>query len=270
MGLVVVRPVDPARADDPDRRLAKPEHGPDLHRRGVGPKQHAARPDAVAERGLLQVEGVLHVAGGVVGRDVERLEVVGVELDLGPARHRVAEPAEDGGDLLGGAGDGVAVAARPLRAPRERDIDGASPELRLERPRLEPRPPLPEQPLDLVAHPVGDLTDLGAHLGDELPHASEHLRQLALLAQEADPEVLEGLVVDRGADGTAGARRQRLELLDEVGHGPRPGRSSPPRRSRRGAPPPDRPGPCGRAPRRPCAAPRPAASRWCHSAGRPR
>jgi len=44
-------------------------------------------------------EGVLRVARGVVGREVERLEVVEVGLNLGPERGGVAEPLEDHDDL---------------------------------------------------------------------------------------------------------------------------------------------------------------------------
>ena len=86
---VGVPAVHAARADDPHRRLL-PLHGPDLHRRGVRPQEHLAA----------HVEGVLHVAGGVVLRDVEGLEVVVVELDLGPLGDREAHAREHVDDLV--------------------------------------------------------------------------------------------------------------------------------------------------------------------------
>ena len=89
---VRVAAVDLARRDDAHRRLLR-EHRAHLHRRGVGAQQHrAARPDG----GLVDVEGVLHVARGVVRRDVERLEVVVVELDLRALGDLEAQPREDG------------------------------------------------------------------------------------------------------------------------------------------------------------------------------
>src|SRR5436190_58224 len=64
-------------------------HGPDLHRRGVGSEHHilvAAQP---------HVQGVLHGARRVRGRDVERLEVVPVVLDLRTFGDAVSEAGED-------------------------------------------------------------------------------------------------------------------------------------------------------------------------------
>jgi hypothetical protein len=57
--------------------------------------------------GRIAAEGVLHVARGVVARDVQRLEVVPVELDLGTVEHleahggeQVLEFAHDLGDRM--------------------------------------------------------------------------------------------------------------------------------------------------------------------------
>src|SRR5690242_9993821 len=83
--LVAVRA--PGR-DDVDGRLVR-FHRADLHRRGVGSQQHllvAAQP---------YVQGVLHGARRVRGRDVERLEVVPVVLDLRTFGDAVSEPGED-------------------------------------------------------------------------------------------------------------------------------------------------------------------------------
>ena len=45
--------------------------------------------------GAREVERVLHVAGGMVRRHVERFEVVVVVLDLGAFEHLIAEARED-------------------------------------------------------------------------------------------------------------------------------------------------------------------------------
>ena len=51
-------------------------------------------------RSAADVERVLHVARGMVVGEVERGEVVVVRLDLGPLRHREAQPLEDLDDLV--------------------------------------------------------------------------------------------------------------------------------------------------------------------------
>ena len=93
--------VDATGRDEAERRRA-PRHRPDLHRRGVG-AQHVPAVDE---------EGVLHVARRVIGRDVERLEVVPLGLDLGTFLDREAEPGEEADDVALDLRDRVQVAAR--------------------------------------------------------------------------------------------------------------------------------------------------------------
>src|SRR5262247_420140 len=78
-----------AWADDAHGRTLR-LHGADLYGRGVG-AQHGVGG---------HVEGVLHVARGMVIGKIERAEVVVVGLHLGPLRHGEAEPLEDGDDLF--------------------------------------------------------------------------------------------------------------------------------------------------------------------------
>ena len=61
-------------------------------------------------RAVGQVEVVERVARRVRRRDVQGLEVVADVLDLGPARHGEAEPAEEVDQLVGRLGQGMAVA----------------------------------------------------------------------------------------------------------------------------------------------------------------
>ncbi len=65
---------------------------------------------ATEEFAVFEVEGVLFVAGGVVGWGVERVEVVEDGFDVGAVGNGEAEGLEDGGDALGDLGDGVAGA----------------------------------------------------------------------------------------------------------------------------------------------------------------
>ena len=108
-GVGGVAAVHPARHDRVDRRLLRLHH-PDLHRRGVGAQQHRL---GLAE---VDVERVPHAAGRVGGRDVERLEVVPVGLDLGTLGHGEAHADEDVLEPVPGLGDEVEV-------PRSRRVD---------------------------------------------------------------------------------------------------------------------------------------------------
>ena len=96
-------------------------HGADLHGRGVGAQQQA-----VALRALLLIgdeERVLGVARGMVGRKVERLEVVVIAFDLGAFGDGVAHLDEDRDQFVQGAQDGMAHAQRTLDAG-QRDVEG--------------------------------------------------------------------------------------------------------------------------------------------------
>ena len=65
----------------------------------------------------LQVEGVEHLPGRMLGRDVERLEIVPVVLDVRAFGHGEAHVGEDRDDLLGGLADRVDAALAAARAP---------------------------------------------------------------------------------------------------------------------------------------------------------
>src|ERR1700682_1615837 len=100
----------------------------DLHRGGVGAQQPPVR----------KIERVGHGARRMVGRDVERGEVVEVVLDLRPLRHLAARTAEDRLDPQPGARHGMErTACGP--ASRQRDVEPAGGERALD--------PLPFEPL---------------------------------------------------------------------------------------------------------------------------
>ena len=102
-------------------------HVADLHRRGVRPQQRPHQRRAVAgdrRQRLRQVQRVLHVARGMLGRHVQRVEVVPVVLDLGAFDDREAHAREDLLDPLAHDGQRMAMAeARP--AAGQRDVDAA-------------------------------------------------------------------------------------------------------------------------------------------------
>ena len=94
VGDVAVAPVGAAGRDDPERRLAG-QHGADLHRARVGAQQQ--RPAVLLG---LEVEGVEHLPGRMLRRDVERLEIVPVVLDVRTFGDGEAHVGEDRDDLL--------------------------------------------------------------------------------------------------------------------------------------------------------------------------
>src|SRR3546814_6492308 len=72
---------------------------------------------------IAEVKGVVHRARRVVRREVQRLEVVPVVLDLRAVGQLVAQAAEDVGDALDRAADRMQAAARGVAAG-QRDVDG--------------------------------------------------------------------------------------------------------------------------------------------------
>ena len=103
-----------ADRDDVDRQFALQQR-PDLHRRGVG-AQHLPRPVG------RDVEGVLLAARRMVGREVQRVEVELLGLDLGSFGQLPAHRDERVGDVLGQDGDRVA-GADGLPGRRQRHVD---------------------------------------------------------------------------------------------------------------------------------------------------
>ena len=111
-----------ARNHDADRRLHL-LHGANLHRRSVSPQQQTL---ALRLRFLPGDEQrVLRVARRMVGRKIQRLEVVIVGLDHRPFLHRVAEIAEDGDDLVHRLDHGMFRAERAANAG-EGDVEAVS------------------------------------------------------------------------------------------------------------------------------------------------
>ena len=97
-GADVLIAVDGARGDDADGRFVGLEDA-DLGVGGVGAEEHVGA----------DVEGVLHVAGGMVGRKVEPFVVVVVGIDVGAVLDGEAHAGEDLDGLVAHAGDEVLV-----------------------------------------------------------------------------------------------------------------------------------------------------------------
>ena len=111
--------------------------------------------------GSVDVDGVPEVAGRMVGRDVEGLEVELVALDLRALHDDEAELAEDARDLALGLAQGVERAA-PARPPGQADVLSLGDEPPLERLGLEARATGGDRRLDRLANRVGEGARPGA------------------------------------------------------------------------------------------------------------
>ena len=216
--------VDAAGHDDVDRRLGD-LHRAHLHRRGVRAQQHV----------LGEVEGVLRQPRRVLGRVVERGEVVVVVLDLRALEHREAEPDEDVLHLAPDLRDQVQVPDRRRRVAGQRDVDAIGRQTRVQLGRLERGRALAEQRLQRHLDLVGLLADRPALLRRQVADRAQRRGQLRLAPEQPHPQLLQ-------LRGRAGRRDGRLALLANlrevrpVSH--LPASYSRPRRARRLPPSP--------------------------------
>ena len=98
----------PPRANHADRRFLT-LHRAHLDRTGVRPQQDI--------RVFADEKRVLHIAGRMLGRKVERREHMPVVLDLGPFGHRIAQPREYVDDFVPYQRDRMPAADRVVRSP---------------------------------------------------------------------------------------------------------------------------------------------------------
>ena len=160
---------------------------------------------------VVEVEGVLLVTRRVVRRNVERLEVVVLRLDLRAFFDGEAQRGEEAHHVSGDVGDGVEV-SRCWRRAGERHVEALA--------RERERAP---GPLELVAARRYQLLD--ALLGGirPLPHprtlgrleaadAPQQLGERALLAEVARAHAGERLEILRGGDLRARPAFQSLEV----------------------------------------------------------
>ena len=195
--LVHVHAVDAARRDHPEGRAPRLERT-DLHRARMR-AEHVRR--AVVAVGPREEKGVVLLPRGMLGRDVERVEVVPVALDLRAFGHRKAHVGEDGGQLVHDLRDRVqrARAARP-GPRRQRHVEPFLRQPRVERRVAERGLLRAERRVDLVAEPVqrgaARLPLLGRHPA-QLAHPKA---DLALLPERRQPHPLERALVGSTRD----------------------------------------------------------------------
>jgi hypothetical protein len=159
-------------------------------------------------------ERVLHVARGVVGRRVERVEVVPLGLDPGTGAHLEAEAVEDRLDLAPHERQRVQRAER-LAARRQRDVDDARQvggQARL----VEGGESFGDRALDARLGAVRGLADRGALRRRELAERLHQLGHLPLLAEVARLREADLFLGRERADLARELRGEPIELGDQL------------------------------------------------------
>src|SRR6187431_2298511 len=164
----------------------------------------------------VDIERVPEIAGRVVGRDVEHLEVRDVVLDLGTLVYDEPELLEDRGDLAHRLDTRVERAATE-RPTGRRDVDRLALQAALELAAAECRAAVGQRGLDRLADPVGDGTDLRSVFGRQAADATQDRRQSPLLAEDVELERIERRSVGRRSDRGERFGLQRLEVAGQVG-----------------------------------------------------
>ena len=169
-GVHFVGAVDAAGAHDAERRLAR-LHRAGLHGRGVGAQHHV----------ILDIERILRVAGGMVFRQVQQLEVERIQLHLRAFRHVEAHAGEHVDHFV------LHLVQRMHRArfgegTRLGHVDGFARELHFALGGAQRAAALVDHRADALAGGVDERAHLRALFGAELAHAAQKLRQAALFA----------------------------------------------------------------------------------------
>ena len=165
----------------------------------------------VAVRPLGQIKGVVLLARGMLGRDVERGEVVEIVFDMRPFGDDKAHLAKDRDDLVDGLADRVNA---PLAGKRHRqgDVGVLGGEPLFERLPAEPRPRLGERRRDPVLGGVQFGAGAAPRLRIEDPEFPHRQGQAAPPAQHLDPGLLQRFGRCRSSDFGQDPGALRMEL----------------------------------------------------------
>ena len=196
MGLVHVHAIDAAGCYDADRRAVGGQRT-DLHGAGVG-AQDVGR--AGVSGGARHEEGVMLLPGGMLGRDVQRVEVVPVGFDLRAFGHGKAHVGEDGGQFLHHLTDGVDRACG-ARAARQRHVQPFGAEAFVQRRIGKARAAGAQGGVDFVLQQVqarpGGLALVRVHA----TKGGHQGRNLALLAKRRQPHLFQRRLFGRSGNG---------------------------------------------------------------------
>ena len=213
--LVAVAAIDTPRRDDADRRRLL-HHGADLHRARVRAQKHAP-----AVRLGAEIERVVLLARGMLGRDVELGEVQVIRLDVGSLGDREAQIGEDLHALVEHLADRMdAPLGNRAKTHGQRDVGPLVGKLLREsvgfQRALSPIEGGVDAFLDLVDRGTEALAILGRH-GAERGH---QCGDAALLAQRRDTRLLQRGKIPGGGNLAQELGFERLEVraLGSAGH----------------------------------------------------
>ena len=178
--IVGVAAIDTPGRDHSDRSIRLVLlHRTCLHGRGLRAQQNILR----------DVEGILHIARGVILRQVERLKVVVVRLDLRAFLHRKAHLQKDFLDAV--QRDRERMQMSDLhRAAGQRDIDLLGVDLGRQFTLGKFLRLLREELLEFGSRLVDDLADARTFLLRNCAHAAHECRQLSLFPQNLDTYIV--------------------------------------------------------------------------------
>ncbi len=197
---------------------------------------------AVVARLARHEEGVMLLPGGVFRRDVQRVEVVPVGLDLRTFGHRESHIGEDRGDFLRDLRHRM-DSPLPPGPPRQRHVEPLGLQPLVQCRIAEGRLLRAQRGVDLILQPVERSPRRLPHRRLHLPQLAHLQRNLALLAKGRHAQLFQRGLVGRGADAGQVARLEGIQSVHRGLRGfPRlcvaagPGECKTERRSARGRP----------------------------------
>ena len=203
-----------ARGNDVNRQLLI-LHNMHLHAGGLGAQKHVgfAAHVRLFARHVAHVERVLHGTAGVVGRSVQRGEVVPVGFNLGAGCHGVAKPEENLGNLVG---DGVDKVARAhlLGTAGQGDVDGIGLHARFKLGVCQLALLRFQRRFDLVAGSVYRFAHFSAMLLGNLAHGAQVAGKRTGLAHNLYADLLQRIGVRHFANSGKRIGMQGLDIVD--------------------------------------------------------
>ena len=196
-----VRTVNTARRNNADRRLAL-FHRADLHRRGLRAEHNIIR----------NIEGILRVACRMILRDVQRLEVVVIQLNLRTLSDREAQTEENLLELVEHDVQRMLLADDNVLT-RQGNVDSLRLQLLLECSLLDQLLLLVNDGFDLRTNVVDQLTNNRTLLCGNVLHALEQRGQLTLFAEELDAGLVQRARILRGSELLLRGLQNALQLF---------------------------------------------------------
>ena len=155
----------------------------------------------------VEIEGIVHRPRRMVGRNVQRLEVMEIVLDLRPLGDREADPGEECLDARQGAAERMA-AAGPLPPPWQRHVNRLARQPGIQRRRFQRRLACGDGGFQRLLSLVDGLAGVAPLFGRQAPQFLEALGERAFLAQIMHARLIQGGEIAGPGDGGLGGLNQ--------------------------------------------------------------